>query len=42
MTYILYILILISGFSVIRILSNFLKERKNRKKDLESWKRFKK
>lgn len=39
---ILYFLILISGYQVIQVLINIIKERKKRKEDLEKWKRFNK
>lgn len=39
---ILYILILICAFQVVNVLVGMIKERRKRKEDLESWKRFKK
>lgn len=36
-----YFLILGTGFQVVRVINGMVKERKQRKTDLESWERFK-
>lgn len=38
----MYILILLAGIQVLRVLVRIFKERKQRKKDSDSWERFKK
>lgn len=38
----LYLLIMITGYQVIQVLLNMIKDRKKREEDLEEWKRFNK
>lgn len=38
---IFYLLILGTGFQIVRVINGMVKERKQRKTDLESWERFK-